>query len=262
MNDTTYWSFLWRSCWVCGRQLKAICGHSCMKMTFPLVRITTFGKQIFKQVIIVNHVYPLWITCMPVTTLNPYQSVILLMKRLLNSFSSFLCTECQSMCNYVERNPTDQFTCSSINNHLCVNVWDNASGPIISVYQHRVNLAFSQALAELFKNTDFLLAMVDTLRPKKNGCHFADNNFQFSPEWKSSYLDLNFTEFCAQGSNQQYIIIGSDNGLLSVRCHAIIWTNDGLAWWGIKVLFGFSELSNWPWLKSMITNIHNVTWHH
>ena len=38
---------------------------------------------------------------------------------------------------------------------------------------------------------------------------------------------LNFTEFCSQGSNQQYSNISSDNGLAQTRRQAIIWTNDG-----------------------------------
>ena len=40
-------------------------------------------------------------------------------------------------------------------------------------------------------------------------------------------FQLNFTEVCSLGSNQQYPIIGSDNGLVLARCQAIIWTNDG-----------------------------------
>ena len=48
-------------------------------------------------------------------------------------------------------------------------------------------------------------------------------------EWRLLYFDENFFEICSQGSNKQYYIIGSDNGLASVRQQAIILTNDGLA---------------------------------
>ena len=43
--------------------------------------------------------------------------------------------------------------------------------------------------------------------------------------WTKMYeFRLNFTEVC---SNWQYSNIGSDNGLVPTRQHAIIWTNDG-----------------------------------
>ena len=35
------------------------------------------------------------------------------------------------------------------------------------------------------------------------------------------------TDICSLGSNQQYSIIGSDDGLAPSRWQAIIWTNDG-----------------------------------
>ena len=40
-------------------------------------------------------------------------------------------------------------------------------------------------------------------------------------------FDKDFTEFCFQGSNQQYSSIDSDNGLAQARRQAIIWTNGG-----------------------------------
>ena len=46
--------------------------------------------------------------------------------------------------------------------------------------------------------------------------------------WKFLYFDENFNEMRSPWSNQQYSIIGSDNGLAPVRRQAIIWTNDGL----------------------------------
>ena len=40
-------------------------------------------------------------------------------------------------------------------------------------------------------------------------------------------LRFHFTEICSQGPNQQYSIIGPDNGLVPPMRQAIIWTNDG-----------------------------------
>ena len=47
---------------------------------------------------------------------------------------------------------------------------------------------------------------------------------------------------CFQGSNQQYSIIGSDNGMAPTRRQAIIWTNDGLGCWRIYASLSLSEL--------------------
>ena len=55
---------------------------------------------------------------------------------------------------------------------------------------------------------------LNTLRPRQTGRHFADDTHFL--ESKSSL-----------GSNPQYYIIGSDNGLAPTRRHAFIWTNDG-----------------------------------
>ena len=48
---------------------------------------------------------------------------------------------------------------------------------------------------------------------------------------------------CSFGSNLQYVIIGSDNGLAPNRRQAIIWTNDGLVYWRIYASVGLDELS-------------------
>ena len=39
--------------------------------------------------------------------------------------------------------------------------------------------------------------------------------------------EINFTEVCSLGSNQQYSSIGSYTGLAPFRRQVIIWTNDG-----------------------------------
>ena len=46
-------------------------------------------------------------------------------------------------------------------------------------------------------------------------------------EWKLFNFDQYFTAGCSWGSNLQYSIIGSDNGLAPTRRQAIIWTKDG-----------------------------------
>ena len=47
----------------------------------------------------------------------------------------------------------------------------------------------------------------NTLRPKQNARHFPHVQMYF-PEWKCINFDLDFTEVCAYGSNQQYSSIG------------------------------------------------------
>ena len=42
-----------------------------------------------------------------------------------------------------------------------------------------------------------------------------------------------FTEICSQASNQEYAIVGSDNGQVPNRYQTIIWTNDGILYWHI-----------------------------
>ena len=46
-------------------------------------------------------------------------------------------------------------------------------------------------------------------------------------EWKCVNFNKDFIEICFLGSNQQYLIIGSDNGLAPARRQAIVWTNNG-----------------------------------
>ena len=65
---------------------------------------------------------------------------------------------------------------------------------------------------------------IETLRQRQNGLHFADDlvtcTFFY---WKC--MNFDFTDDCSLGSNLQYSSIGSDNGLVSTRQQAIIWTN-------------------------------------
>ena len=86
---------------------------------------------------------------------------------------------------------------------------------------------------------------LNTLRPRQNGRHFADDIFIPSLEWKCMNFALNFIEICSYGSNQQYSIIGSDNGFAPTGQQAVIWTNDGKLLTHICV--------TWPqWVKSLM----------
>ena len=46
------------------------------------------------------------------------------------------------------------------------------------------------------------------------------------------------------GSNQQYSVIGSENGLAPIRQQAIIWTNDGIGYWCIYASLDLNELNS------------------
>ena len=55
---------------------------------------------------------------------------------------------------------------------------------------------------------------------------------------KSLYFFSNFTEVYSQGSNWQWVSIGSGNGLSPVRCQAIPWTNADPIRWRIYAALG------------------------
>ena len=57
------------------------------------------------------------------------------------------------------------------------------------------------------------VSVVNTLRPRQNGRHFADDTFK--------------RIFCSYESNWQYASIVLDNGIAPIKRQAIIWSNDG-----------------------------------
>ena len=71
-------------------------------------------------------------------------------------------------------------------------------------------------------------AWVNTLRPRRNGRHFADDTFKriFLIENVSFFIEISLT-FVPKGSINNIPAIGSDNGLAPTRRQAIIWTNNG-----------------------------------
>ena len=52
------------------------------------------------------------------------------------------------------------------------------------------------------------------------------------------------TEICFVWSSQQYFSIDSDNGLVSIKQQAIIWTNDGIVYWRIYASLDLNELTH------------------
>ena len=72
---------------------------------------------------------------------------------------------------------------------------------------------------------------LNTLRPRLDGCHFADNIlvYMFLNErlWISNKISLKYVPL---GSIDKKNIIGSDNGLPNGQ-QAIFWTNDGIVYW-------------------------------
>ena len=66
---------------------------------------------------------------------------------------------------------------------------------------------------------------------------FLPTNLNAFVQGKYIKCDYDFNEVCSQGSNYQYYIIGSDNGLLPVRRQAIIWANDGYWWLLVRITY-------------------------
>ena len=60
---------------------------------------------------------------------------------------------------------------------------------------------------------------------------------------KNLKFKQNYIKICSSGSYWQYVIIGSDNGLVSDRRQTIIWTNGGLVCWHSTLsLHHFSQI--------------------
>ena len=68
--------------------------------------------------------------------------------------------------------------------------------------------------------------LVNILRPRQNGRHFADDTFKRVILILLEFR-LRFRRSLFLRTNQQYSSFGSDNGLVPTRRQAITWTNDG-----------------------------------
>ena len=84
--------------------------------------------------------------------------------------------------------------------------------------------------------------LFNSLRPRRNWRHFADDIFKYIFLYEKVRISLDFTEIWSYGSNQQYSNIGSDDGLVPTRRQAIIWTNDGTCYQRIYASLGLKEL--------------------
>ena len=83
------------------------------------------------------------------------------------------------------------------------------------------------------------------MRPRQNGRHFADNIFKCIFLNENVWILIeNFTGVCSEGSNWEYSIIGSDNGLALIRRQAIICTNECIGYWWIYASLGLNESIN------------------
>ena len=73
-------------------------------------------------------------------------------------------------------------------------------------------------------------------KAKKKWLLFGRQHFQMHfLEWKLLNFEQDFTKICSLVSNWQYVSIGSDNGLASNRCQAIIWSNVCMLYWHICI---------------------------
>ena len=74
---------------------------------------------------------------------------------------------------------------------------------------------------------------LNTLRPRQNGRHFADDIFNcifLNENFWISNISLKCVPY---GLIEKYVIVGSDNGLAPNKRQAIIWSNGGLVYWRI-----------------------------
>ena len=70
--------------------------------------------------------------------------------------------------------------------------------------------------------------VINTLRPKQNGLHLADNFFKYIFFGKSCILIEILLKFVTMSQNNFKPDI--DDGSAPVWCQIIIWTNDGIVY--------------------------------
>ena len=98
---------------------------------------------------------------------------------------------------------------------------------------------------------------LNPLRPTQNSRRFTDDTFKriFLNENVIISIKISVT-FVPKALINKYSSIGSDNGLEPNRPQAIIWTNDGLVYWGIYASLGLNEWQN----GRMKSEILPTTW--
>ena len=90
----------------------------------------------------------------------------------------------------------------------------NSSTPKVSTEQQKYSKPLLHGLTYEF----------NIFRPEQKIWHFT--NILKCNIWKLLYFDKSLTYIWWQGSNQQQVRIGFDDGLVPSRSHAITWTND------------------------------------
>ena len=102
-------------------------------------------------------------------------------------------------------------------------------------YQH---ISFAMELVNVNR-------LFDTLRPRQNGRHFADDIFRHIFVNRNVWISIDISlKFIPKGSNWKYNSVSSDNGVAPTRRQAIIWTNDALVYWRIYLSLSLNELMN------------------
>ena len=93
---------------------------------------------------------------------------------------------------------------------------------------------------------------VNTMRPRKNGCHFPDNIFRCVFFYESWCILIEISlKFLPKGPINNSI--GSDNGLVLNRSQAIIWTKDGL-------VYHIEAKTKWPLFRRRHFETHFLEW--
>ena len=73
-----------------------------------------------------------------------------------------------------------------------------------------------------------IASFINTLRPRRNEQHLADDIFKHIFFNENVWISIKISpKFVPKGPIKQYSSIGSGNGLALFRRQAIIWTNDG-----------------------------------
>ena len=177
--------------------------------------------------------------------------------------------------------------------------WDRAQGPCLNIrkdvfpYRARLGLLALTSYRSHADTVCYRYVSLNTLRPKQNGHHFANNmhvhvHFLNENIWISIQISLKFvprgpinniqalvqwmvpprrqlthwgraTHICA---SVNLTIIGSENGLAPGRRQAIIWTNDEILLIGplgtnfIEILIGIQTVS----FKKMHLKLSSAKW--
>ena len=106
------------------------------------------------------------------------------------------------------------------------------------MYTCKINL-FTKSVSQMIHIIKY--STFNTLRPRQNGCHFADI-FKCIFFNENVWILINISlRFIPQGPVNNIPRFGSDNGLAQTRRQTIIWTNDDIGYRRIYASLGFNE---------------------